>query len=108
MYQPDWGNAIPTVWPPPAAVLSLVHAKPFGSMPDCASVTSAVKVTVCPATAVVGPAILPVGLTMSGIVLSLSLTISAPFVPPIAPTLAEARSAARQSLVAQRPSTGCR
>ena len=45
--------------------------------PPALSVTLAVKVTGCPATAVAGRAIVPVGLTMSGIVLSLSLTTSA-------------------------------
>ena len=74
--------------------------------PLALSVTSAVKVSVLPATPEAGPATEPVGLTMSGIVLSWFVTTSPPLRPPTAPTLAFATSTARQSLVAIAPSAG--
>ncbi len=64
----------------------------------------AVNVTGWPAMSVVGPLIVPVGATTSGVTFACDVSTSLPPVPPTAPSVALASPTARQSRVASAPS----
>ena len=68
------------------------------------SLSTAVNVAAWPAVSDVGPLIVPVGATTSGVTFACEVSTSLPPVPPTAPSVALARPTLRQSRVASSPS----